>query len=706
MFRFLLPLSGLLLFALSDSAFGKAPRPARTRLASAGFSTLAEPDPVIRSISSNGKIIWLQGQSAPARLSAGAVVTVTGTGFGAGTEGDHSKLLVGNVRALERDLPMFEGAVHLLQALFFEKKKLFDTWSKDVRSWSDTEIVFRVPVTASRGPLVVSVQSRVGAVEATGRPGIPLLVQDPLLARVEGLPARKLPLSRLGSPRLSNEVPLEVDNPSFDEDAKAGEAIYWAYDYNIGLVHAMRGLDWRAILRGTASNLVTGGKADPQALFGAIPARRGEVPDVALGPYEFHPYPMPTPLKPLLRSPLLEGKTTPTGFVGYVYAEAINVVSQRKGNWIGFNCASCHSQRIIYEDRPGSIKARVFPGLPNPKWSMKWNTLGAMKGVKTKKYDKTRVIWAIPEGTGESTMVREAGDGSRYDDDGLFSPIAIPIITRHTPVRRALSHGESISGFEGSYIHSEEPDGAIGAMHAKSLQQLTAYMSTLDSEDMLLERLSLYRHLKRTGSLADVDSIGEGQFVQTGKDAFPRLMNRLERGRAAFGRDCLSCHRSNFGTWSDEDMFPLTEVGTFFSPTLFQREQQSIRTAMLKNLFWVEPRGLLHDGHVKSLEDLVHPDRCDEKSDLYRKYYTLHQGGFSIPKGNALQEAALRKQAYFVDVPWDRDRLYWDYQTMRKEFGPKEVGSPVQVALPAAPHPWCASAASDVADLVLYLTTL
>ena len=230
---------------------------------------------------------------------------------------------------------------------------------------------------------------------------------------------------------------------------------------------------------------------------------------------------------------------------------------------------------------------------------------------------------------------------------------AIPIITRHTPVRRALSHSESVAGFEGSYVHAQEPDGAIGAMGSKALRQLTAYMTTLDSDDLLLERLAVYRQLKRTKALSDIDGISEGQFVQTGKDSFPKLLNRLERGRHVFTRDCQSCHQSNFGTNSDEDMFPFSEVGTFFSPSLFQRKHQSIRTALLRNLYWVEPSGLLHDGHVKSLEDLVSPDRCDEKTELYRKYYTLHAGGFRIPKGTPAQEAALRHQNYFVDVSWD-----------------------------------------------------
>jgi len=62
--------------------------------------------------------------------------------------------------------------------------------------------------------------------------------------------------------------------------------------------------------------------------------------------------------------------------------------------------------------------------------------------------------------------------------------------------------------------------------------------------------------------------------------------------------------------------------------------------------------------------------------------------------------------AYFVDVPWDKSSLYWDYQTMRRSFGPREVKSAQAIPLPATPHPWCAQSADDVTDLVLFLLTL
>lgn len=712
MTRALIFLAALLLLALADTAFGVPPKPKAkgAKLASAGWAPPARPEPSLRSLSVNGTVLWRNGQAAAARLKVGDIVTLSGAALGHGPEGDYSKLLIGGVRALERDLPVFEGGVHLLTSIFFETSKLTDSWRKDILSWSDSEIVFRVPVTASRGPLVVYLQDRVGAVESAIRPGTPHLVADPLTERAEGVKASQFPVSRLGTAVESNPVPVEIDNPAFEEEARGGEAAFWTFDFNTGLEQSRRGLDWRTVLRGKAKDPISGDTVDPAKWIGAVAARRGEVPDVALTAHDFDPYPAPMPLKPLVLGPLLSGRTTPTGWVGYVYAEGIPVVSQRKGNWIGFNCAACHSQRIVFEERPGMFKAKVFPGLPNVRWSMKANLLGAMKGMKGNlgavSYDKSRLVRAVPEGAEDATLVREAQPGDPLADDSFFSPAVIPALTRVTPLRRVLGRTEAIGGFEGASLHAEESSGGIGALSGQAARRLTAYLSTLDGDDWLLQRIALYRQLKRSKALADIDGIGEGQFIQTGQEAFPKLLNRLERGRAAFQRDCLSCHQSNSGTYTDEDLVPLSEVGSYFSPTARQRKLQGIRTAPLRNLFWVTGRGLLHDGHVKSLEDLVSPDRCDEKSDLYRKYYTLHSGTFRIPKGDAAQEAALRRQNYFTELPGDDKHLYWDYQTMRREFGPKELGSSAPVALPAAPHPWCVASASDGADLALYLSTL
>ncbi len=680
------------------------------------FASSLFANPVIESVESSGRTLWQKDQSEPLKIAPGQVIAIKGMGFGSGPNLDYSKVIVGGVRALERTLPMYEGTVNLLKQLFYEKPKIFDSWPQDILSWNDTQISIRIPLTASKGPLVIQIQKRLSDNPSLGNLSVAWKIKDPITERVETRSkTEEYPIARVAPPELSNEVATEIINSHYSQLVQAGEAIYWSYDYNIGVVHHRKGMDWKSILEGKAIDPVTGSIADPEKLFGAYRIDSAEVPEVAKKEVTFSPYPIPVPLKPVFRAPLYKGTTKPTGFTGYVSAESIDPLTQTKGRWVGFNCASCHAQRVSYEASPGKTVTRIFPGIPNSEWSMKWATLSSLSGVKgkekgidghTENIDKTLILYYMPKGTGEHTLVRPSLDGSNYANDHLFSPIAIPPITHHLPVRAALSRPAIIAGFEGSYIHAEEPDGAIGAMRADALKQLTAYMSTLNQNDKTLQNIGIYRWLKQTQKLNEIANAGEGQFLQSERQSYPLLVQRINRGRKVFELNCQNCHAPNFGTYTDENMYTLSEVGSYFSPTLFQRQTQSVRTAILQNLFWVGKRGLLHDGHVKSLEDLVSPDRCREGSPLYQKYYTLSPSTFRIPKGNAAQEAALRNQAYFVDVNWDKENLYWDYQKMRQEFGPKELGTNDTVPLPAAPHPWCAKSKDEVDDLVAYLLTL
>lgn len=144
---------------------------------------------------------------------------------------------------------------------------------------------------------------------------------------------------------------------------------------------------------------------------------------------------------------------------------------------------------------------RVFPGRPNPGWSLKWAGLGDLlgptfDGIVTReatppwssdsdqaKTDRTTLVYLNPPGTGGHTLIRQSDEGSLCDKDYQCPPIAIPNLTNHLPIRRSLSHTGSCVGFEGAYIHTQEPDGALGSMDADSLRALTAYMTTLDADD-------------------------------------------------------------------------------------------------------------------------------------------------------------------------------------------------------------------------------
>lgn len=707
--------------------------------------------PEIDAVEVNRVHVWKAGDANPLNIRPGDEIALHGRGFGAGPDVDFAKIMIGNSRVLETDLAMYEQRLDIFTQVNYETPAVHSRWNKDVLNWSDSEIRFRVPVHVSRGPLVVQVQKRTGYNESLRRPGEPHLVIDALTARITD--PRFIHdcdvVSTLDDAVRSQPIAVIVDNPGFDELVTRGRQVFWAYDFNIGAAHAVRGLDWTRILSGRAVDPLTGAPADPLLLFGALAAMSGEVPADAIDDVRFDPYPQPSPIPGFLTvaPPLADGNTRSTGFVGYRYAEA-NHPLEGRGEWIGFNCVSCHGHRITYERSPGETVTRVFPGLPNPAWSMKWTLLDDFEGIDGEEdgpplarerafVDKTALIYSVPQGCGEHNIVRRNGDGSETANDYQFSPIAIPNVTAYMPIRRPLSHTESYVGFEGSYIHSQEPDGATGSMRAEWLQALTAYMTTLDEHDDDLRNVGLYRWLDARGLLAEqAGDVSEGQFVHAGWRAFPGVVTAVERGEAIFARDCRSCHADTLGTHTNENMMRLDEVGRFFAPTIYHKETQAIRVSFLRNLYWVQLRGLLSDGHIRNLEDLVDPDRVTVGTPLYDQYYTLHPPAvpapgspdavepypphnrrgdvFRVPisptsspdDAGARRNRFVERHKYFTTVPWDEGYYYWDYQTFRTDYGPDELGARAPINLPAAPHPWPAASREDIADLVEYLLSL
>ncbi|MCG8673673.1 MAG: IPT/TIG domain-containing protein [Pseudomonadales bacterium] len=710
------------------------------------------PDPVITSISVNNTTLWQAGQNTPITLSAGDIVTIHGAGLGNGVDVDFSKIMIGNTRILETDLVMYEQKLDIIAQVNFEIPQLHSTWDKNVLSWAPDQIEFRVPDHASDGDLIIQVQKRTGYLESLIRTGEPHNVVDAQTSRITDPDFQHNcdVVSTLSEAKSTPPISVVVNNPHLNDLIDLGRAVFWSYDYNIGTAHAVRDLDWEKIFNYESTDPITGLIADPVLLFGAVPTVPGQVPNEALDDVYFDPYPQQNPIPGFLtlQPQLTKGLTRNTGWTGYRYAES-NHPFAGKGEWIGFNCASCHGYQITYENAPGTTVTKVIPGLPNPTWSMKWALLDKFEGIRTnekgpvwtdgtsRSIDKTMLIYHMPQGTGEHNIVRAVGEGSHTDNDYQFSPIAIPNVTNYMAIRRSLSHTESYVGFEGSYIHAEEPDGAMGSMDKESLEALTAYMTILDQDDDDLRNAGLYRWLSQNDQLtAQAGSTpSEGEFVQAGWQNYPGIVAEVNKGKAVFDRDCANCHADGLGSHTNEKMIRLDEVGRFFAPTIYQKETQSIRATFLRDLYWVQHRGLLSDGHVRNLEDLVDPDRCSSGTDLYNAYYTLHpplntpKGGpdhpdpypayqnkgdvFRVPKADSTfandtgdrQNRFTERHKYFVEVPWDEDFYYWDYQKMRSEYGPGELGTPAPIGMPDAPHPWCTQA-DDIATLTQYLLTL
>ncbi len=282
--------------------------------------------PKIHRLVRGGKVFWSEGQPSP-ELVAGEVLDIEGEGFGAGPEIDYSKILLGKIRVLESDIKMYTGHVDIIKAHYFEENKVFDEWSKEIISWTPTRIRFRVPSTTNRGPLVVSVQKRVGSNFSLTQPNEVHSVWDPNSERIGGFFTHKSDVvSKLSEAKLSNAVELKIENKNFKARVNEGQKIFWSYDFNIGSVHNARGLDWKKILEKNAVDPITGEKVDPVKSFGAIPITPGlQLPKIARETVSFDPYPMPSPLTSVVSGKqLYSGETDPSGYVGYIYASSLS----------------------------------------------------------------------------------------------------------------------------------------------------------------------------------------------------------------------------------------------------------------------------------------------------------------------------------------------------------------------------------------------
>ncbi len=349
-----------------------------SREAQRAASAASFPQPEIQQLLVNGELRWSAGSANTAHLNAGDEVTLKGSGFGGGTDIDFSKIMLGNTRILETDLRMFTQYLAINDQVNFESDEQFDSWDKNILSWNDSEIRFRVPDHASNGPLIVQVQKRTGFNESLKHPGQAHNVIDAQTSRIisDTFEHDCDVVSTLSDAKSTTPIAVSVNNPGFEQLVEKGRQVFWSYDYNIGVAHSVRKLDWNAIFNYKANDPIAGGKADPAKLFGAVKTGRGEVPDEAIDDVYFNSYPMATPIPGFLTTEpaKFKGNTRDSGWVGYRYAEASEPY-KGKGEWIGFNCASCHGYKVRYEKAPGQAISKVIPGLPNPNWSMKWTVL-------------------------------------------------------------------------------------------------------------------------------------------------------------------------------------------------------------------------------------------------------------------------------------------------------------------------------------------
>lgn len=356
-----------------------------------GASALSFPDPVVNSMLVNGVLVWTAGSTAVPTIRPGDTITLRGSGFGSGPDVDFSKIMIGNSRVLETDLKMYSQLLDIIAQVNYETPFTHSTWNKDIVSWSDSQVQFKVPVHVSRGPIRLQVQKRTGYLNSLLRAAQPHNVIDAQTKRItSNLFQHKCDVVSTLNPATKAITPINVmvNNTGFSNLVMQGRKIFWAYDYNIGLAHKMRNLDWAKIFSYKTVDPITREPADPAKLFGAYRTVAGEVPAEAIDDVYFDPYPMANPIPGfLLVTPQkTKGNTRNTGWVGYRTAESSHPYTGN-GAWAGFNCASCHGYRISYEKAPGQKITKVFPGLPNLEWSMKWTVLGDKTGATTATFD-------------------------------------------------------------------------------------------------------------------------------------------------------------------------------------------------------------------------------------------------------------------------------------------------------------------------------
>src|SRR5690606_40756952 len=79
----------------------------------------------------NGNTAWTAGAGGVPLLTPGDEITLTGSGFGAGTDIDFSKIMIGNTRILETDLKMYKQLLAINDQVNFETDEQIDSWPKN-----------------------------------------------------------------------------------------------------------------------------------------------------------------------------------------------------------------------------------------------------------------------------------------------------------------------------------------------------------------------------------------------------------------------------------------------------------------------------------------------------------------------------------------------------------------------------------------------
>jgi len=703
----------------------------------AALGTLHAAAPVVERVSVGGKVLWSTGAKGPVQAKPGETVVVEGRNFGPDAVGCFSQVTINRAGPLKTDIDFHRHRVDPFRfKQFADHATVQDTQKKELLSWTDTRIEFQVPLFATSGDLVVTVQPAIGNAKSIVHGG-PVTYEPEYVVRGKDKSKEVLPrvtLRDIGLPLDSNAVPFVVSGQ--EETIRAGREMFYFWPQYSHVAYALSDAKLEKLLAGTLTDL-DGETLDlydlgwyvwPQRAhrWGEPEKKPGKPAAVSIGPLE--PPAPPTFVNafrsivfPLGRSgpdvlPRVTIRSFSTEWIGIVETEFPNALTGAIGVLPGITCASCHTSEIRYK-LGGREVSELIAGLPNPRMDFHRAFQYVNANLKNNR-DRRRVAASYGPGVLDFT--------SAHEDDGIYNPVTIG-----SHYGREALHRLSTAGLEGS-IHHRNNMAYIhhGGLGRPTLEQSTALQAYINSTQADLDRvrvIGFYNWLDETkvGKDAKDPSLREQllpagveleQFLRIPPDRYaaelPKLHEAMESGRTVFQGKCIDCHTPFLGLNTSQKVIPLDRIGSYLPPSDRMIKSEGIRVAPLTHLHWRAQAGYLHDNHVESLEDLLHPRRAKAGSELHTKYYTISERTRRIKSTTDEQRRAADALNYFTETAAPKDAKSdakttlkaFDYGKFRAEFGKAEYGKPV--VLPEVPHPFFVSDPQERRALILYLNSL
>ena len=110
------------------------------------------PAPVVQAVLVNGIQVWsAQSPNTTPLLHPGDVITLEGSGFGAGPDIDFSKIMIGNSPVLETDLKMYQQKLDLISQVNYESQRPTARGTRISRAGPTARLSLPFPCMPARG---------------------------------------------------------------------------------------------------------------------------------------------------------------------------------------------------------------------------------------------------------------------------------------------------------------------------------------------------------------------------------------------------------------------------------------------------------------------------------------------------------------------------------------------------------------------------